>query len=79
MQTTLEQITHEALGLPRNQQVRLAHYLLALDDAGADPDVEKAWEEEIGARMKAFREGRVKTVPWEQVQAELKETLRQCK
>ena len=79
MPTTLESITHEALELPRPQQIRLAHYLLSLDDEPVDPEIEAAWEDEIAARLKAYQEGRLKTVPFEQVKREIDSRLRECK
>jgi len=79
IECTLEQVAHEALSLPRKQQIRLAHYLLALDDEPSDTEVETAWEQEIAARLKALQEGTTETIPWNDVQANLRETLRQCK
>ncbi len=78
MPKTLEDITHEVLELPREQQLRLAHYVLSLDDTPVDPDVEAAWDEEIRARLAAVREGRAELIPWEKVREELRERLRQC-
>ncbi len=77
--TTLEVITHEVLELPRTQQIRLAHYLLSLDDEPADPEIEAAWENEICARMQAYREGRLETVPFEEVKRDIAARLRECK
>ena len=79
IENTLHQVAHEALRLPRQQQIRLAHYLLALDEEGFDPEIEMAWKQEIAARLKALREGSAKTIPWDEVQAELQETLLRCK
>ena len=73
MTTTLEAITHEVLELPRRQQLSLAHYILSLDEEPANPEVEAAWEEEIAARIKAYDEGRLETVPWESFRKEMQE------
>lgn len=79
MTSTLKAITHEALELPRGEQLWLAHYLLKLGDEPANPEVEEAWEEEIAARMKAYDEGRLPTVPWEEVKRDIEARLRECK
>jgi putative addiction module component (TIGR02574 family) len=77
--TTLEVITHEVLELPRSQQVSLAHYLLSLDEQPVDPEVEAVWEEEIAARLKAYQEGRLETVSWEEAKRDIEARLRECK
>ena len=79
MPATLETITHEALELPRREQLSLAHYLLLLGDEPANPEVDAAWEEEIAARLKAYREGRLPTAPWEEVKRDIEVRLRECK
>lgn len=79
MPKTLEAITHEALELPRDQQLQLAHYILSLEDVPFDPEIEQAWEDEICARMNAVREGTAKLIPWEEVRTRIHERLRECK
>ncbi|MCK9589175.1 MAG: addiction module protein [Terrimicrobiaceae bacterium] len=65
MPTTLETITREALEVPRQQQIRRAHYLLSPGDEPVDLEVEAAWDTEIRARLKACDEGKLETVPFE--------------
>jgi putative addiction module component (TIGR02574 family) len=79
MPITLEAITNEALELPRKQQIRLAHYLLSLDDELVDPEVEAAWEDEIAARLTAYREGRLETIPFDQVKRDVELRLSKCR
>jgi putative addiction module component (TIGR02574 family) len=79
MPTTLEAITHEALELPRDQRLQLAHYILSLEDAPFDPEVEQAWEDEICLRMQAVREGRATLGPWEEARARIQDKLSSCK
>ena len=76
---TLESITHEALELPRDQQLQLAHYILSLEDVPYDLEVEQAWEDEICARMQVVREGGAPLVSWEEARARIQEKLRSCK
>jgi len=79
MPNTLAVITHEVLELPRPQQIRLAHYLLSLDDDSVNPEIEALWENEIEARLKSYREGRMEIVPFEEVKRNISARLRECK
>ena len=36
-----------------------------------DPDVEKAWAEEVERRVRQLDAGEVETIPWEKVREEL--------
>ena len=76
MPRTLEEITKEALELSPRQRLALAHFLLEAD-AGADPDVEAAWEAEIDARIEALDQGRAKLVSYDEVAKELDRRLSQ--
>ncbi|MBI4659423.1 MAG: addiction module protein [Verrucomicrobia bacterium] len=67
MSMALEEVTREAIQLPRHQRLALARILMDLDDPGSDADVEAAWDAEIQARVRAVREGRVEGIPYEQV------------
>lgn len=69
MSMPLEDLTREAIGLPRHQRLSLARMLIELDDPGSDADVEAAWETEIQARIQAVKEGRVEGIPYEEVLA----------
>jgi putative addiction module component (TIGR02574 family) len=76
MPKTLEAITHEVLELPHNQRLALARIILDLDAGPADPGVEAAWDEEIRARLKAYDEGRLEAIPWEDVQQEMQDRIK---
>jgi putative addiction module component (TIGR02574 family) len=67
MSMLLEDVTREAIGLPRHQQLSLARLLIELDEPGPDTDVEATWEAEIQARLRAVREGRAEGIPYTQV------------
>ncbi len=71
----LEDVTREAIGLPRHQRLVLARVLIELDDPGSDTDVDAAWEAEIQARVQAVKEGRVEGVPYEKVLARIDKRL----
>jgi len=76
MPTTLETITQEVLGLPKNQRLALARIILDLDGGPPDADVEAAWDAEIVARMKAYDEGKLETVSWDEFRDEMKDRFR---
>jgi len=73
----LQDVTREAIGLPRDQRLSLARLLIELDEPGPDADVEAAWEAEIAARLLAVREGRVEGISYEQVLARVDRRLAQ--
>ncbi|MDA1277595.1 MAG: addiction module protein [Verrucomicrobia bacterium] len=76
MSMALEEVTREAIQLPRHQRLALARILMDLDDPGSDADVEAAWDAEIQARVRAVQEGRVEGIPYEQVLARIDQRLR---
>jgi putative addiction module component (TIGR02574 family) len=64
-----EQIEAEARRLPRRERALLAEALISsLDD---EAEVEQAWAEEIARRVEDLNSGRVKSIPAEEVFAEL--------
>jgi hypothetical protein len=79
MPNTLEVITHEVLELPRPQQIRLAHYLLSLEDDSVNPEIEALWDNEIEARLISYREGRMEVVSFEEVKSNIAARLHECK
>jgi len=76
MSMGLEEVTREAIQLPRRQRLALARILMELDDPGTDADVEAAWDAEIQARVRAVQEGRVQGIPYEQVLARVDQRLK---
>ena len=76
MSMALEEVTREAIQLPRHQRLALARILMDLDDPGTDADVDAAWDAEIQARVRAVQEGRVEGIPYEQVLARIDRRLR---
>jgi putative addiction module component (TIGR02574 family) len=75
MSMALEDVTREAIELPRQQRLALAHLLIELDDPVSDADVEAAWEAEIQARARAVKEGRAEGIPYEQALARVDRRL----
>jgi len=59
MPATLEQVTKEAMDLPRHQQLALAEFLIESADSAMDLEAESAWDSEIRDRITAIDEGKV--------------------
>jgi putative addiction module component (TIGR02574 family) len=73
MASSIEEITKEVVELPRHQRLALMRLLLDLDQPGTSEDVERAWDDEIRARVKAIDEGRAVGISYEQIKKEMTE------
>ena len=72
MNTTVERLRSEVLGLSASERASLAHDLiLSLDDA-ADLELGSAHEQEIQRRVQLVREGKATGRPAEAVFADIK-------
>jgi len=71
MASSIEEITKEVVELPRHQRLALIRLLLDLDQPGTNEEVDRAWDEEIRARVKAVDEGRAVGIPYEQIKKEM--------
>ena len=67
MSKAFEEISKDAIQLPRGQRLELAGLLLELDDRGDDSEAQAAWEQEIRARIIAVDEGTAIGVPYDEV------------
>ena len=73
---TTKDIESAALRLTPRARARLASKLLASLDGKPDPDAEQAWYDEAERRAKDCAEGRVQTIPAEEVFRKLRAKLR---
>jgi putative addiction module component (TIGR02574 family) len=71
MATPMEKITQEVVELSRRERLTLMRLLLDLDQPAKGDEIEKAWDQEIRARVKAVDEGRVSGIPYDQIQQEM--------
>lgn len=71
MSVDTQTLFDEALKLPSDARAELAGRLLETLDGEADEDAERLWAIEIARRVKELDEGKVKTVPWEEVRREM--------
>ena len=75
MSHLFEQVTKQAIQLPREQRLALAGFLLELEDTCDDPEVDAAWEQEIRARIQAIDSGTTIGIPYEDVMREAQKRL----
>jgi putative addiction module component (TIGR02574 family) len=67
----IEELTREAIRLPKDQRLALARALLDLEPVGNVAEVEQSWDEEIRARIKAVDEGQVTGIAYEDLRREM--------
>lgn len=71
MAATFDALAQDALVLPPDQRVALAHRLLKSVEPDLDPDAEAAWEREITRRIAESDAGDVTAIPAAEVFARL--------
>ena len=69
----ISEIVMDCLGLPSAQRLKLARILMDVSESEQDfsPDVQAAWEDEIGARIEAVKNGSARSRPMAEVFARL--------
>jgi putative addiction module component (TIGR02574 family) len=68
MSPNAQDLLKKALALPDNERAELAGTLIDSLDPILDEDAEHAWQQEVARRAEEVRTGKVKTVPWNEVQ-----------
>ena len=71
MNAKLESIACEALELPPDQRVTLAHRLLTSIDLEPEVGASQAWQKEIERRIQNYDQGHSTTIPAAEVFAKL--------
>ena len=71
MTADVKKVFQQVLELEEKDRVALAALLIESLDEGAEEGVEKAWAAEVERRMAALDSGKVKPIPWEEVQSRL--------
>lgn len=64
---TLDSLANQALLLPKDQRLTLAHRILASIEPTATEGVEAAWDDEIRERIKRYDAGLVTGIPGSEV------------
>lgn len=73
---TAKQIESAAVKLPRRERERIANRLLESLGPELEQQILDAWIEEIDRRERDLAEGREKEIPYEQVKAKIRASLR---
>lgn len=68
MKATIEKMSEEVRQLPDMEKLALVEEILGQLDR-PDPEVDKAWVEEVRQRRKAFQEGRMEAHDYSDVMA----------
>ncbi len=71
---SVESIIDRALQQPERERARIAERLISSLDHTVD--VELAWQEEVGRRLKEIDSGVIQCIPWEDIRARLYENAR---
>lgn len=69
------ELLQRALSLTEEERASLVASLLNSLETSSDPDAEVLWQEEISRRASALDSGRSKTIPWQEVQAQVSAAL----
>jgi len=77
MSISVDTITAEAMHLPEDQRLVLAHRILASVEPLGDPEVDTAWEIEIRERIRCYDAGQSEGIPVSEVFADLDRKLTQ--
>jgi putative addiction module component (TIGR02574 family) len=74
MHLTADQIETEALSLSRPERARIVDTLVA--SLETDPNIERAWDEEIRRRIRDIDQGTTRLIPGDEVLKEVEDLLR---
>jgi len=72
---SVESIASEALLLPKDQRLTLAHRILSSVEPQVDPEAESAWDAEIRDRIKRYDAGQAQAIPAKEVFNDLDKKL----
>src|SRR5487761_1010685 len=78
MSDSVEAIVAEAVQLPPDQRLTLAHKILSSVEPEPSAETDAAWDREIRERMARYDAGELQAIPAAEVFAELDCRLRQC-
>lgn len=76
MNGTVESLVAEAIALPPDQRLTLAHRILSSVEPDANPEIDAAWDNAIRERMTRYDAGEVRSIPAAEVFAEVDRRLR---
>ena len=79
MTTAQESLAKQVLKWPAKRRIEFAEELLASVEAFATPEIQAAWDDEIGARVKEIRAGRAEGILAEEAMAEARLKLHEAR
>ena len=79
MTTAQETLAKQVMKWPARRRIELAEELVASVEGFATPEIQAAWDNEIGARVKEIRAGRAEGIPAEEVMAEARQRLHEAR
>jgi putative addiction module component (TIGR02574 family) len=79
MTTAQETLAKQVMKWPARRRIELAEELLASVECFATPEIQAAWDAEIGARVKDIRAGRAEGIPAEEAMAEARRRLHEAR
>jgi putative addiction module component (TIGR02574 family) len=68
MSTAADTLYQAALQLPESDRADLAARIIDSIDSVTDADWAETWDAEIAKRVEELDQGKVKTIPWDEVQ-----------
>ena len=75
MSMTVEQVAEEALALPSEARALLADRLVESLDPAEDGFIRQLWAAEARRRLEDVRSGRIKTIPVDEVLAQVRHAV----
>ncbi len=76
MAGSIESLVSEAMQLPPDQRLTLAHRIMCSVEPAASSEIDAAWDTEIRERIARYDAGGVKSIPASEVFAEADRRLR---
>ena len=71
MAESIDTLVSEALQLPADQRLTLAHRILSSVEPAASSEIDTAWDAEIRERIARYDAGGVRSIPVDEVFAEV--------
>lgn len=75
MADSIDTLVNQAMHLPPDQRLTLAHRIMCSIEPVTSPEVETAWDTEITERIERYDSGTVKSIPASEVFSELAQRL----
>jgi putative addiction module component (TIGR02574 family) len=76
---TIRALEKEVLELPPRSRARFAEKIIETIDDYTDPEIETAWTEEIGRRVKEIESGHAKGIPAAEVMTKARRALHETR